>query len=1094
MEGEVGAQVAPPIFIHQALPGRFCEAPAMTRKRDLPWQSHHFQQQQNFNLQHQASVRLNSAYQNPKSNWNPKVWDWDSVMFVAKPSADADELRLGTAGSVEIEQKKKGEEITKPLHSKKGTVDDNENLTLKLGASAYSPDEPVVRPSKRVRSGSPGGGAYPMCQVDDCKGDLSNAKDYHRRHKVCELHSKTTKALVGQQMQRFCQQCSRFHPLSEFDEGKRSCRRRLAGHNRRRRKTQPDDVSSRLLLSGNRENNGGGNLDIVNLLSILARLQGNNLDKTANSPSIPDRDRLIQILSKINSLPVSNESTARSSVTEKFDLNLSHAVQASGEHPVKPNGNASAPSTVDLLAVLSAALAASSPDALAILSQGGNEVGAEDGRKRSGLDKDHGYGVQKKLGTGFAPAGVDRVNNLFQTPAVASDCRVQDTHSALPLKLFSSSPEDDSPPKLATARKYFSSDSSNPIDERSPSSSPPVVQKLFPLHSAKHERMSISREDCKENMEVEASTDQGWAQPLGLFKSLNGRAEISTASNPTYQPGYTSSSGSDHSPSSSNSDSQDRTGRIIFKLFDKDPSNFPGTLRTQILNWLSHSPSEMESYIRPGCVVLSVYASMPTIAWEEFQEDLLHRVSSLVKDSDSDFWRSGRFLVQTERQLASHKDGKIRLCKSWRNWSAPELLFVSPLAVVGGQATSLVLRGRNLTVPGTKIHCTFMGGYISKEVSGAAYAGTIYDESSIESFDFPNGIPYDFGRCFIEVENGFKGNNFPVIVADALICQELRTLEAEFEDGARMEDVMSEDQVQFFGQPRSREDLLHFLNELGWLFQRRRASKSLSIKDFSLTRFKYLFIFSVERDWSALVKTLLDILVQGNSELDRLSMESLEILAEIHLLNRAVKRKCRKMVDLLVHYCVNCSSDASKKYLFPPNLAGPGGVTPLHLAACTQGSEEIVDTLTNDPQEIGLNCWTSLLDASGQSPYMYASARNHHSYNRLVARKIADRKNGQISIVVADTHNSLDQSWIVPEADRPIPQLSQARSCTQCAISMTRRTTRIPGAQGLLHRPYVHSMLAIAAVCVCVCLLFRGLPQIGSIDPFKWENVGYGSF
>jgi hypothetical protein len=27
---------------------------------------------------------------------------------------------------------------------------------------------------------------------------------------------------------------------------------------------------------------------------------------------------------------------------------------------------------------------------------------------------------------------------------------------------------------------------------------------------------------------------------------------------------------------------QDRTGRLIFKLFDKDPSHFPGTLRTKV--------------------------------------------------------------------------------------------------------------------------------------------------------------------------------------------------------------------------------------------------------------------------------------------------------------------------------------------------------------------------------------------------------------------------------------------------------------------------------------------------------------------------------
>lgn len=46
--------------------------------------------------------------------------------------------------------------------------------------------------------------------------------------------------------------------------------------------------------------------------------------------------------------------------------------------------------------------------------------------------------------------------------------------------------------------------------------------------------------------------------------------------------------------------------------------------------------------------------------------------------------------------------GKVRLSKSWRTWNAPELISVSPLAVVAGKETSLVLRGRNLTVPGTK--------------------------------------------------------------------------------------------------------------------------------------------------------------------------------------------------------------------------------------------------------------------------------------------------------------------------------------------------------------------------------------------------------
>ncbi|KAK3155981.1 hypothetical protein QOZ80_2AG0101280 [Eleusine coracana subsp. coracana] len=81
------------------------------------------------------------------------------------------------------------------------------------------------------------------CQVEGCKVDLSSAKDYHRKHKVCEAHSKSPKVVVAGLERRFCQQCSRFHALSEFDQKKRSCRRRLNDHNARRRKPQSEAIS-----------------------------------------------------------------------------------------------------------------------------------------------------------------------------------------------------------------------------------------------------------------------------------------------------------------------------------------------------------------------------------------------------------------------------------------------------------------------------------------------------------------------------------------------------------------------------------------------------------------------------------------------------------------------------------------------------------------------------------------------------------------------------------------------------------------------------------------------------------------------------------
>ncbi|TXG51642.1 hypothetical protein EZV62_024166 [Acer yangbiense] len=111
---------------------------------------------------------------------------------------------------------------------------DGHNSKFSLGTPILCSSESST-PSKRVRlAGINSHTAY--CQVYGCNKDLSSSKDYHKRHKVCEVHSKTAKVFVNGIEQRFCQQCSRFHLLAEFDDGKRSCRKRLAGHNERRRK------------------------------------------------------------------------------------------------------------------------------------------------------------------------------------------------------------------------------------------------------------------------------------------------------------------------------------------------------------------------------------------------------------------------------------------------------------------------------------------------------------------------------------------------------------------------------------------------------------------------------------------------------------------------------------------------------------------------------------------------------------------------------------------------------------------------------------------------------------------------------------------
>lgn len=75
--------------------------------------------------------------------------------------------------------------------------------------SEYGEDGRKKRVVTNKRGSKAGGSMPPSCQVDGCNADLSDAKPYHRRHKVCEYHAKAPAVLIAEQHQRFCQQCSR---------------------------------------------------------------------------------------------------------------------------------------------------------------------------------------------------------------------------------------------------------------------------------------------------------------------------------------------------------------------------------------------------------------------------------------------------------------------------------------------------------------------------------------------------------------------------------------------------------------------------------------------------------------------------------------------------------------------------------------------------------------------------------------------------------------------------------------------------------------------------------------------------------------------
>lgn len=81
--------------------------------------------------------------------------------------------------------------------------DDEDNSGLGFGEDD--------KKKKGKKSGTGSGSSMPQlaCQAENCTADMTDAKRYHRRHKVCEFHAKASFVIVAGIQQRFCQQCSR---------------------------------------------------------------------------------------------------------------------------------------------------------------------------------------------------------------------------------------------------------------------------------------------------------------------------------------------------------------------------------------------------------------------------------------------------------------------------------------------------------------------------------------------------------------------------------------------------------------------------------------------------------------------------------------------------------------------------------------------------------------------------------------------------------------------------------------------------------------------------------------------------------------------
>lgn len=218
---------------------------------------------------------------------------------------------------------------------------------------------------------------------------------------------------------------------------------------------------------------------------------------------------------------------------------------------------------------------------------------------------------------------------------------------------------------------------------------------------------------------------------------------------------------------------------------------------------------------------------------------------------------------------------------------------------------------------------------------------------------------------FLQIEDhGFSSSFFPFIVAEEDVCSEIRMLEGALEFTERDEDV------EGTGKSEAKNQAMDFIHEMGWLLHRSQLKCRLGDLDpntdvFSFRRFKWLMDFSLDHEWCAVVNKLLNILLSGVVGTGEHSSIKLA-LSEMGILHRAVRRNSRPLVELLLRYVPQktgswnraVATGASEAFLFRPDVPGPAGLTPLHIAAGKDGSEDVLDALTDDPEMVIISTQT----------------------------------------------------------------------------------------------------------------------------------------
>jgi len=490
--------------------------------------------------------------------------------------------------------------------------------------------------------------------------------------------------------------------------------------------------------------------------------------------------------------------------------------------------------------------------------------------------------------------------------------------------------------------------------------------------------------------------------------------------------------------------------RVSMKLFNRTPADLPADLKGQVGSWLASAPAAVEGLIRPGCVFLTLLLTLDRATYAAAMaaglQSLLHH---LLHVTGCGFWREGAYAVQLgPEEMAMVAGGKVTAYyKAPRSGASkrahptavaavpasntpspavesasgsnatngastervyPDLAAVQPLCCVVGEGSctgkdgstasaqqSFTLAGSHLDASGCEVVCRVAGAQLKGALKAAAGGATGTADLPV-SAALGARSAHRCGVAWLEVQRGawLSAARPVLLVDDAAIAAEVSQLR---QPGCRA--VLSSEEVECL------------VCDLGAVLAHAPAATHKHKVDGSCChthdepllagglphavvahKARQLLVFACDMGWAAVAARVLPLATaqcscasevvaavnQASPVSQRAGSQGVKGLS---LLHRVVRSGNVALLQGVLHW------GQVAGYKWRADRSGPGGITPLHLAALQDDAHILLALLDHAPA----GAFTRLAAYDGITPFQLAFQMGHYTADSLVA-VLADEK------------------------------------------------------------------------------------------------------